>query len=145
MTTTRDPLDMMIGTGEAQRNASAATTHLKNGEKFLSDGERDKAVVELRRAVAADPSNAKYFVRLAYTLDMSGEEDEALAMYERACEIQPAPVNALINLAVMYEDRGDYARAEALPPPGPRDQPDAPPGADVHEGCAGQPRDGHPG
>jgi DNA-directed RNA polymerase subunit alpha len=103
---------MMIGTGEAQRNASAAASHHKTGEKLLADGDRDKAVAEFRRAVAADPSNAKYFVRLAYTLDQAGEEDEALAMYERACEIQPAPVNALINLAVMYEDRGDYARAE---------------------------------
>jgi DNA-directed RNA polymerase subunit alpha len=112
MTTTSNPMDMMIGTGEAERNASAAITHLKTGEKFLSDGERDKAVAEFKRAVAADPSNAALFVRLAYTLDQSGEEDEAVAMYERACEIQPAPVNALINLAVMYEDRQDYARSE---------------------------------
>src|SRR5262245_20529880 len=108
----KDPLDMMIGTGEAQRNAAAAITHAKAGEKAVAEGDRDKALIEFKRAVAADPSNAKLFVRLAYTLDQCGEEDEALAMYERACEIQPAPINALVNLAVMYEDRGDFARSE---------------------------------
>jgi len=33
-------------------------------------------------------------------------------MYERACDNPPAPINALINLAVLLEDRGEYAQAE---------------------------------
>ena len=37
---------------------------------------------------------------------------EAIALYERATERQPAPINALMNLAVLYEDMGEYARAE---------------------------------
>jgi len=52
------------------------------------------------------------FFKLGYLLDMTGEEDEAITMYEQACEQQPAPLNALMNLAVLYEDRGDYNRAE---------------------------------
>src|SRR5690606_32570703 len=43
---------------------------------------------------------------------LAGEEDEAIALYERICERVPAPVNALLNLAVLYEDQGDYVRAE---------------------------------
>ncbi|MBX9737809.1 MAG: hypothetical protein K2X32_12875, partial [Phycisphaerales bacterium] len=31
---------------------------------------------------------------------------------ERAIERPPAPINALMNLAVLYEDRGDFVRAE---------------------------------
>ncbi|HVZ94154.1 MAG TPA: DNA-directed RNA polymerase subunit alpha C-terminal domain-containing protein, partial [Phycisphaerales bacterium] len=30
----------------------------------------------------------------------------------RCCERHPAPINALINLAVLYEDMGDFPRAE---------------------------------
>ena len=50
--------------------------------------------------------------RLGHALDLVGEEEEATQMYEMVCESQPAPINALINLAVLYEDRGDYVRAE---------------------------------
>jgi len=108
----RDPLDMMIGTGEAQRNSAAAQQYIKAGEKAIAEGSKETAIAELRRAVAADPSSSVTFFKLAYVLDLAGEEDEAIAMYERACEKQPSPVNALINLAVLYEDRGEYARAE---------------------------------
>jgi DNA-directed RNA polymerase subunit alpha len=41
-----------------------------------------------------------------------GEEDEALALYEQCCDTPPANVNALLNLAVLYEDRCDFAAAE---------------------------------
>src|SRR5690606_105986 len=73
---------------------------------------KERAIAEYRRAVSADPGDPRTFFRLAYALDLAGEEDEAIAMYERACEVPPAPINALINLAILYEDRGDYARAE---------------------------------
>ncbi|MGE3107696.1 MAG: DNA-directed RNA polymerase subunit alpha C-terminal domain-containing protein [Phycisphaerales bacterium] len=112
MATTKDPLDMMIGTGEVQRNSAASSQHSKAAEKAIAEGNKGTAIAELRRAVATDPGNRQAFFRLAYMLDLAGEEDEAIAMYERACEQHPAPVNALINLAVLCEDRGDYARAE---------------------------------
>jgi DNA-directed RNA polymerase subunit alpha len=32
--------------------------------------------------------------------------------YERVCEFKPAPINALMNLAVLYEDQGHYVKAE---------------------------------
>jgi DNA-directed RNA polymerase subunit alpha len=108
----RNPLDTVIGAGETQRNAEAAATHLKNADKFQAEGKKEPAIAELRRAVAADPTNSRNFFKLAYLLDLAGEEEEAIAMYERSCEVPPAPVNALINLAVLYEDRSDFGRAE---------------------------------
>jgi DNA-directed RNA polymerase subunit alpha len=41
-----------------------------------------------------------------------GEEEEAVVLYEKCVELQPAHVNALMNLAVMYEDQDDYGSAE---------------------------------
>ena len=64
-----------------------------------------------RTVVFKDMSNETMFL-LGYQIDLMGEEDEAIALYERACENPPAPINALINLAVLHEDRGDFARAE---------------------------------
>lgn len=107
-----NPLDMVIGAGEAQRDAKAAAKHIEAAKAAEAKGDREGAVNELRRAVTADPTNGAVLFDLAYRLDAVGEEDEALAMYERSVDRAPAPINTLINLAVMYEDRGDLGRAE---------------------------------
>jgi DNA-directed RNA polymerase subunit alpha len=109
-----DPLDLVIGAEPARRDAQAAGRHLNAAVALLEPGQNDRhgAIAELRKALAADPSNGEVLFRLAYQLDQVGEEDEAVALYERACERAPAPINALMNLAVLYEDRGEYARAE---------------------------------
>lgn len=110
---THDPLDTVIGTDESvRRDTQTAAKHLAAGRKASSIGERDEAVSEFRKAVGADPQNSEAMFHLAYELDLVGEEEEALAMYERSIEHPPAPINALINLAVMYEDRADFVRAE---------------------------------
>ena len=50
---------------------------------------------------------------LAWLLDQHGEEDEAVGIYERICDAENLPpVNAMINLAIIYEDRGDISAAE---------------------------------
>ncbi|MFN0132500.1 MAG: DNA-directed RNA polymerase subunit alpha C-terminal domain-containing protein [Phycisphaerales bacterium] len=107
-----DPMDTVIGAGEAQRDARAAAHHLEAAVAADKSGDRVGAVMAYRKALAADPTNAQTLFALAYRLDLMGEEDEAVALYERACERAPAPINALMNLSVLFEDRGDYARAE---------------------------------
>ncbi len=108
-----DPLDVVIGADSTQqRDPAAAAAHIAAAEQAEAAGDKEAAIAEYRRAVSADPGDPRTFFRLAYALDLAGEEDEAIAMYERACEIPPAPINALINLAILHEDRGDYARAE---------------------------------
>jgi DNA-directed RNA polymerase subunit alpha len=108
-----DPLDMVIGTDQsAQRNPEASSRHFSEALKMLDSGDRFGAVAELRRAVAADPENNDALFQLAYQVDLMGEEDEAIALYERCCDRPPAPVRALMNLAVLFEDRGDHVRAE---------------------------------
>lgn len=107
-----NPLDVVIGASEVQRDAALAAKHAAAAEKAEAAGDRETAIVEYRKAVAADPADHKITFRLAFLLDLAGEEDEAIALYERATERPPAPINALMNLAVLYEDRGDYGRAE---------------------------------
>jgi DNA-directed RNA polymerase subunit alpha len=108
-----DPLDTVIGVAESvRRDPAAATRHIDAARKAEAAGNRDLAIAEYRKAAAADSENPDVLFRLAYALDLVGEEDEALSVYERCITKQPARVNALLNLAVLYEDRGDYAAAE---------------------------------
>jgi len=108
-----DPLDMVIGSAEGvRRDVESARRHMDAAENLERGGDRIGAVAELRKAVAADPTSGPTMFRLAYLLDLMGEEDEAIALYTRCCELGPAPINALMNLAVLFEDRGDYVRAE---------------------------------
>jgi DNA-directed RNA polymerase subunit alpha len=105
-------MDMVIGAAETQRDAAAASKHYQAAKAATGKGERETAIAELRRAVSADPTSPDMMFELAYRLDLVGEEDEAIALYERVTERPPANITALINLSVMYEDRGDYSRAE---------------------------------
>ena len=105
-------MDMVIGAGEVAKDAASAREHFDKAMELELEGEYQPAIDELRISVRADATNLDAAFKLAYLLDLVGEDEEALSLYEQVCEASPAPVNALLNLAVMYEDRNDYVRAE---------------------------------
>jgi DNA-directed RNA polymerase subunit alpha len=94
------------------RDTEAANKYIQQAGVSLESGDRESAIEALEAAYTADPDNAEVCFRLAYELDMVGEEDEAMHLYEQAVHTPTPPLNALINLAILYEDRGDYAKAE---------------------------------
>jgi DNA-directed RNA polymerase subunit alpha len=104
-------LDTMIGSRDATADPAAADRHFKKAMELEAGGDRAAAVEELRRALSRH-DRADYQFKLAYLLDLLGEEDEAVALYEQLCRRDCPHVNALLNLAVIYEDRGEIARAE---------------------------------
>ena len=108
---TQDVLDTMIGSRAVAIDPKAAQAHYEAAMTAEADGDRDAAAVLLRKAVQVG-DNAEYEFKLAYFLDLLGEEDEAVALYEQLCLRDQPYVNALLNLAVVYEDRGEIARAE---------------------------------
>jgi DNA-directed RNA polymerase subunit alpha len=101
----------MIGSGEKADPKAAAERH-RAGHAAEMANDRMIAMEEYRKATRLDPNNAHYSFKLAYMLDLVGEEDEAVALYESICEHGTPHVNALLNLAVLYEDRGDVIKAE---------------------------------
>lgn len=107
-----DAMDMVIGASGVKADAKAAKDALGEAEKARESGDRAGQIVALRRAAGANPNDPAVLFRLAYQLDLAGEEDEAIVLYERVCDHVPPPVNALLNLAVLLEDRGEYGRAE---------------------------------
>lgn len=106
-----DALDMVIGASDSPDNAKAAQAEYEASIKAEQEGDREKAVAHLRKAANLSREH-DYAFRLGYMLDLLGEEDEAVAVYEQLVQRDRPHVHALINLAVLYEDRGDIAGAE---------------------------------
>jgi DNA-directed RNA polymerase subunit alpha len=106
-----DVLDTVIGHGSSATDPGAAETQYKAGLEAEANGERPMAIDCFEKAVKLDPK-ADYVFRLAFNLDLGGEEDEALARYQQLAVSDQPHINALINLAVIYEDRGDINAAE---------------------------------
>jgi DNA-directed RNA polymerase subunit alpha len=94
------------------RDEVTSKAKLEAGMAAEEAGDRIKAIEAYEAAYAADPDSAAVCFRLAYNLDLVGEEEEALHLYEQCVQVPQAPLNALINLAILYEDRGNYAAAE---------------------------------
>ncbi len=94
------------------RDTQTAQRYLDVGMKASEDGDRLAAIEAFEAAYAADPDDPAVCFHLAYGLDLVGEEDEALHLYEQCAQLSRPPITALMNLAVMYEDRGQYAKAE---------------------------------
>ncbi|MEX0776024.1 MAG: DNA-directed RNA polymerase subunit alpha C-terminal domain-containing protein [Phycisphaeraceae bacterium] len=97
---------------EEIRDPATARKYFAAAEKSEQQGEKIRALEAYEAAYAADPDDAEVCFRLAYTLDLVGEEDEALHLYEQAAHLPQPRLNALLNLAVMYEDRGQYSQSE---------------------------------
>merc|ERR1711923_126488 len=76
-----------------------------------SEGDGQGAIDLLRKAAGTNGSASLVF-RLAYLLDLAGEEDEAVEYYTQLTMLDRPHINALLNLAVIFEDRGDIIRAE---------------------------------
>jgi DNA-directed RNA polymerase subunit alpha len=104
-------LDTVVGAGTVDPKAAAA--HYQKAVAASERGDRPAAVEELRRAVQLD-QQPEYVFMLAYLLDLLGEEEEAVSLYERLANGDRPHVNALLNLAVIYEDRGEIAKAERM-------------------------------
>ena len=100
-------LETVIGGG----NPEQATLHFKAATAHEQDGFRIGAIEELRQAVACG-TDPEYKFKLAYLLDLVGEEQEAVCLYEEITTTERPHINALLNLSVIYEDRGNLNAAE---------------------------------
>ncbi|MCZ6446503.1 MAG: tetratricopeptide repeat protein [Planctomycetota bacterium] len=108
---TQDVLDTIIGSREAAADPQAAQAHYQTALAAEANGQREAAIDELRQAMQRG-DNPEHQFKLAYLLDLVGEEDEAVAVYEQLCARDQPHINALLNLSVVYEDRGQINEAE---------------------------------
>ena len=104
-------LDTVIG-GKAG-NPEQVKKCLAEAARLEKAGDRAAAVRELRTAHDLSDDESITF-QLAYMLDLLGEESEAVALYTDITNCRKPHINALVNLAVICEDRGELGRAERL-------------------------------
>ncbi|UCF33098.1 MAG: tetratricopeptide repeat protein, partial [Phycisphaerales bacterium] len=58
-----------------------------------------------------DPGHTEALFRAALLYDLHGEDEKAIEYYRRCLMEQPVPVNALLNLAILYEERSQIDMA----------------------------------
>jgi tetratricopeptide (TPR) repeat protein len=75
-------------------------------------GQHAAAIVEVTRAIAANPSVAVYHSNLCEMLRLAGRAQEAVAAGLRAVALQPHFAPALNNLGIAYYDCAEYGKAE---------------------------------
>lgn len=76
--------------------------------------DRINALKTYQQVLEQQPEHTGAAFRAALLYDQHGDEDTAIDLFEQCIKRTPAPVNALINLAVMCEERGQLPKAEAI-------------------------------
>jgi len=107
-----------------QADKTLATLERSNGDdpqvKFLRGYVRERqfdrpgALAAYQDVLSQHPRHTEAAFRAAVLCDQGGDEDSAVELYERCIEAQPVPVSALLNLAVIYEERGQLEDAERM-------------------------------
>ncbi len=94
------------------RDPETSASHMAVAATAEKELDRWSALDAYDEALVADSENESAAFRMAYHLDLVGEDEEATRLLEGLCSRHPAKINALINLAVLYEDAARYAKAE---------------------------------
>ena len=106
MNTSTEGLNTVIG----MQSAVSADDALAEATQLEQDGDRVGAIKALEGASAS--GDERVLFRLAWLLDLCGEEERAMQLYRECSEKERPLINALITLAIMHEDQGDFSTAE---------------------------------
>jgi DNA-directed RNA polymerase subunit alpha len=71
----------------------------------------EKADEEYKHAIRLKSDHPATIFRQAYMADLSGDDDRALSLYEKLRFHKPPFINALVNLGLTYEDKGENDKA----------------------------------
>jgi len=99
-------LNTVIG----MQSAVSPEDALADAARLEQDGDRVGAIKALEAASAS--GDERVLFRLGWLLDLCGEEDRAMQLYRECADKERPLINALINLAIMHEDHGDFTAAE---------------------------------
>jgi DNA-directed RNA polymerase subunit alpha len=89
----------------------SAEYHYQLGRLQEAQGQYSQAMENYKAALELSPGHHRAAFHLAFRCDVEGQEDAAIDYYKQIACASTVYVNALLNLAVIYEDRADYDKA----------------------------------
>jgi len=97
----------------------SAEYHYQRGRLQEAQGLYEQAMDDYKAALELSPNHQRALFHLAFRCDLSGDEEGAIDYYEEGAidyyrqivSSSPVYVSALLNLAVLYEDSGQYDKA----------------------------------
>jgi Tfp pilus assembly protein PilF len=96
------------------QNPNAAEVRVGLARVFIAKRQAGEAVVELKKAIELEPTNAEAHFRLGFVLHaLKGDPTSALAAYEKAVAADPANTEYRTNLGAVLSDLKQYDRAVA--------------------------------
>jgi len=76
-----------------------------------SPGQYAEAAANYEIAIELDPAHQPALFYLAYACDLRGDDEAAIDYYKQVTKTAPVYINAILNLAVLYEDAGQCEKA----------------------------------
>ncbi len=101
----------VAGCGGAQARRAS---HMQRGERYLADGNLQKAQIEFRNALQIDPNSAETRVTIGRVDEQLGDIRAAAGMYQSAIDLDPDDAAAHAKLGRLYVLSGAAARALEL-------------------------------
>lgn len=106
----RDQAEQRVAKHDAA-GADRAEWHYAKGLLAEEANDRVGAIDSFEKALTLRPDYEEAMFRSALLQDMLGNDDEAIQLYEALTRRPRAHVNALMNLAVIFEDSGRFGDA----------------------------------
>ena len=89
----------------------SAEYHCQLARLQEAQGLYEEAMDNYKAALELSPNHQRALFHLAYRCDLSGDEDAAVDYYKQIVSGSQVYVSTLLNLAVLYEDRGELEKA----------------------------------
>ncbi len=90
----------------------SAEYHYQLARLQEAQGLYEQAMDNYKTALELSPDHQRVLFHLAYRCDLSGDEEAAIDYYKQIASSSQVYVSALLNLAVLYEDAGQFDKAE---------------------------------
>jgi folate-binding protein YgfZ len=96
----------------APENATRAMAVYEQAIRVFAEGQEERALAMLERALTIDPSFRDAYETVGVILGRSGRFEEAISIFERLEEVAPEEPMVNTNLSLYYMKIGDKPRAE---------------------------------
>jgi tetratricopeptide (TPR) repeat protein len=84
------------------------------GTKLFNEGRLNEAEPVLREVISRSPKYADVHNKMGIICSMKGAMRQAVEHFEKALELNPRYTEASLNLAVTYNDLGEYKKAQEV-------------------------------